>query len=600
MNNSRNFNEEKYTDFDYDAPNFGKKESRKIVDSDENNNDVTGEIHMNFDDNTLLDNSKIDNLMNNSVLLANDLDNSKLLQQEEEYLTMSSNRIISRNEKQTGQKKNLKYFFTNDRIEITFFFDVKYFMLWNKEYFKVVYPSWNLIITFDINDDIESCEKISIEKKEESKDYAKFLPRFKRNDLKNKGYRFTKKIKKLNQNIDTPFKIRIQLALYSDNSIVKISEDELYLVPSINSELNKYQFYQNMNSISTGKKIGNLLFYFVYRIGSSLDGLGDPHISKQNDLLLGSIKNLSTFKEQTDLVFSYYNIDNSDINSNGKNVDFNSIRDITDSNYINLVEAVSELKNSKVSLERLLELFISSTKLYDLYDVLKKLNIFFSKTEFCEVHLEKFKIELTLKFESIVYHSEKYDKILITYILNFLKKVFFFQSKNNKKKEPHSKKYIEKESLLLLKNFKNTMVLIKKEGLDKEIVFGAVNYIAKNVEEPKNLSFDNKSVDGDKFFIEYLIYNEDHLFLLKCMKDYYSDSLCVWPVSGVINKLLKFRKDQITSIFNFLSKNNMLTIFKEILTFHCNNSQIIANLIGILYSISDNLDIVSLFYNRKK
>lgn len=287
---------------------------------------------MNFDDNTLLDNSKIDNLINNSVLLANELDNSKLLNQEEEYLTMSSNRIISRNEKQSGQKKNLKYFFTNDRIEITFFFDIKYFMLWNKEYFKVVYPSWNLILLFDINDDPESCEKISIEKKEESKDFAKFLPRFKKDDSINKGYRFTKKIRKINQDLDTPFKIRIQLALYSDNSIVKIAEDELFLIPSINSELNKYQFYQNMNSISTGKKIGNLLFYFVYRIGSSLDGLGDPYNAKQNDLFLGSIKNLSTFKEQTDLIFNYYKVDNYDVNSNGKNVDFNSIRDITDGN----------------------------------------------------------------------------------------------------------------------------------------------------------------------------------------------------------------------------------------------------------------------------
>jgi len=41
-----------------------------------------------------------------------------------------------------------------------FYIEFHYFLLWNKEYLKGIYPDLNFILTIEINDDKSSLEKI--------------------------------------------------------------------------------------------------------------------------------------------------------------------------------------------------------------------------------------------------------------------------------------------------------------------------------------------------------------------------------------------------------------------------------------------------------
>ena len=63
-----------------------------------------------------------------------------------------------------------------------FYFEINYLLIWSKDYLKFLYPSLNLILIIEIDDDISSQEKIYLIRGDKI-DEDKYSPMLKRDDI---------------------------------------------------------------------------------------------------------------------------------------------------------------------------------------------------------------------------------------------------------------------------------------------------------------------------------------------------------------------------------------------------------------------------------
>jgi len=96
-----------------------------------------------------------------------------------------------------------------------FYFEIHYFMLWNAEYIRTVYPENNLIALLSLNDDFDTQEKIFLVKSDEK---SKFIPLLKKTDID--------KVKN-NFNINISKKLNYSLNLF-ENKIKKLKINIIY------------------------------------------------------------------------------------------------------------------------------------------------------------------------------------------------------------------------------------------------------------------------------------------------------------------------------------------------------------------------------------
>jgi hypothetical protein len=314
-----------------------------------------------------VDNNTINTLRTNSKISNNDL-----ISNLSNFDNMGNNTSYSTNMIMNNSGNNL---------EIIIYIEIKYLMIWNKEDAQNNFPEFNLMIITEFNDDVKTSEKIPLEVSEESRDYVRMVPQKKKNDLKNKSYRFSKRFpykyifKRKNESVNNslltpstqltddlsdkkPIKMKISLMNYYKEAFFLISEENIFFRIDHKLVNNKFQLYFNILSEYDHKKIGNLLFNFLYNFRESLDVVSEDKNNKNkksnsknsHDVKIDSkifnlrkhylnelksnfpdIKGLCTFKEETDLEFIYYEkINNYLVDKQTNTIMFSSINDISE------------------------------------------------------------------------------------------------------------------------------------------------------------------------------------------------------------------------------------------------------------------------------
>lgn len=358
---------------DEESSNFGKKSSNKLIRKDS--------YFVNEDNYlTLSAQNKVVKNNNNNI-------NNATNKNANAYLSFSnlkaddnntSNNNNNGNNNYTTNKKQITQNLLMNKVtkqDISIYTEIKYLMLWNKEETQTVFPEMNILLVIEINDDTSTQIKIPFEMKEESREFIKMTPKMKKNDNSNKSYRFEIKIKNVELEKKKANKFKIRVVNYYKEKFFILGEENLFF--SFYEELfgNKFQLYMNMLGYIDNKKIGNLLFNFIYesedfsrfclsnssnceknsgeiRDLSGLGGLGGLEDSSKFNSYCNNnsykkdaswkgksqsfdyfkyyfpkIDKLSTFKEETDLALLYYNRENVSIKKQSVEI-FTSINDI--------------------------------------------------------------------------------------------------------------------------------------------------------------------------------------------------------------------------------------------------------------------------------
>ena len=149
---------------------------------------------------------------------------------------------------------------------VFFYLEIQNFNFCLKDYFKNNYPEINLMLILEINDSIESQEKIFFVKSNENI----YQPIVKKKDLifqddnKSNKYRIIKPIEIIDENY--PLKISFNFYSFTNNKLLYIGSEELYLKINQENNLEKFYIYQNIYLKYVSKKIGNLSFNYCYNI----------------------------------------------------------------------------------------------------------------------------------------------------------------------------------------------------------------------------------------------------------------------------------------------------------------------------------------------
>jgi hypothetical protein len=313
---------------------------------------------------------------------------------------------------------------------IVLYFEFQYFVLWGIEYIKSIYPDNNIFILFIINDDMSTKETIFLAKSDKVEEKARYNPIVKDGA---RSYRFIKYIPR-DLFDEKPIKITLSVGLYCTGSLMPLSQEEYFVQPDKANEFSRFHIYQNTYIKHTGKKMGNVFFNFIYKH----DTIYLDDIETANAGYFGEFAKIDksiTFKENPQLQLLYYNISNSTFYFKKSDIiSFTSIHQIKE------LELSGELKGDNVTLNRLLELLDFACKKYDLFTILKMLYAFICKKEFTIDRLQIFKEKLSRLFESIIDIPDLHDRVIIPFIFDIFRTVFFKSSKPDKKK----KKYTEK------------------------------------------------------------------------------------------------------------------------------------------------------------
>lgn len=294
-----------------------------------------------------------------------------------------------------------------------------------------------------------------------------------------------------------------------------------------------------------------------------------------------------------------------------------------------------------MSLERLVDLVKLTTKSFEFYNVLKRTSSYIGIKEFTTDLLEKFKINLTNKYEIIVSNDEHYDLIILPYLLPILKTLFF-----GKIKEPIEKKKKEKfkvleslskeESLLYLKIFISSITLLNNliklyTSNNKEIKIKDKENKSKPTLPPKVLSKNTKQVDNKiysvlifkvlaflssyfeeflmitieadtfnsfNYFTELLVKNNLNLILMKLVVIFPSEHACALPSITILNKIISIKKEQKEVMANFLKTEDIKSGFKSLFANLYDNSKYFNIYLTFLSNFLDLIpvaDLISIF-----
>lgn len=210
---------------------------------------------------------------------------------------------------------------------LNFYFEFIYLMIFNKEELISTYPDLNLFIKVEINDLVNTQEKLYMQKKEESKDFMKYVPMLKKDDIKYGGYRFTREVSTTIISFSRPIKLQISIGNYYRDKFVWLSEETIYFNYNQRDEYSKFRIYQNMQNPIETKKMATVLFAFQYHLAQD-----QTQLSK-----FPMTKNLALYKADHNLIFQYYGKENTRIQPKNSK-DFSSIKDIEESKlYLNIL-----------------------------------------------------------------------------------------------------------------------------------------------------------------------------------------------------------------------------------------------------------------------
>jgi hypothetical protein len=175
--------------------------------------------------------------------------------------------------------------------------------------------------------------------------------------------------------------------------------------------------------------MGNVLFSFIYKH----DNIHFDNYEAINDYYFQefiAVEKSITFKPNPQLQLIYYDLPNVTFHfKKADNVSFTSMRDIKD------VELCEELKGDNITLSRLLELLDIACKKYDFFTILQKIHNFICKKEFTNERLQIFKEKLTIIFENIIDVVDLHDNVIIPFIFDIFRIIFFKGNEKQKKKK---------------------------------------------------------------------------------------------------------------------------------------------------------------------
>ena len=169
------------------------------------------------------------------------------------------------------------------------FLEINNFCLSQKDYFKSIYPEINLVMTLSINDCYLSQEKIYFYRTEESNNI--YFPILKKEDLKYNKYRIIKPIEMNDE--EFPIKISLGFFTFTNNKLLPMGNEEIFLTLKKDRELEKFNFYHNIYLKYINKKIGNLVFNLAYKIDEIYSNQLIEEIKKSFELL--TVKNYFFF-----------------------------------------------------------------------------------------------------------------------------------------------------------------------------------------------------------------------------------------------------------------------------------------------------------------
>lgn len=444
-----------------------------------------------------------------------------------------------------------------------------------------------------------------------------------------------------NTNSSVIHKISIQLCTYAKNRLIPISQDDMYIQIRSENQMIKYKLYKNMNSKYNNKKVGNVLFNFSYKKETSTFKNTINNSNSQcnfNSILFkhfNDVDKISTYEEESSHLFIYNNIRNLSIKQNGSICDYSKDSNFFSIHDIEEVELSGELRSNKIKLERLLELLGLVKKKYEFYEVLKKLNSYIKKKELDEEKLLQFKEKIVKRLEELTENKELcelYDQILIPYIFLTMKNLFFkpFTIKRNSQRKDSLIKFkdeiinifdmsengskenknIDKEKslILLINSFKFSFRFLEKmeKEIHTDILLSSINYIFKIFEEINKFEYPNLSITKieeclninencqikPKLLEECLFYfisnNNLHNLLIKILISHYDNQSCILPVTGILSKFLKIKKDIV--FIKLLMHEQHKENIKSILKIHEANSMIMTNIFSILCNFLDVMD----------
>lgn len=170
---------------------------------------------------------------------------------------------------------------------LIFFLEFNYFNLlkWAKDYLIGLHPELNFIVLIELDDDIRTQQKIVLIRSEEKN---KFVPMNKLQDKKT-GYRMIRFLNYSNKNYKNSHKLKIQMMTYSNDKLSELSEENIYFETNPYQEMNKFQFFNNIQSNTVMKKIGNIFFSYSYKtevLSISSENIEEMHNKYLNELVV--------------------------------------------------------------------------------------------------------------------------------------------------------------------------------------------------------------------------------------------------------------------------------------------------------------------------
>jgi hypothetical protein len=600
-----NIDDENFEDDDIDLEiqniKHSKKEEKEIGDKlDQLMSNKKENNYLSISDTSILSNNyALNNEMNNSQIHNNNYDDS----------------AFNDGDLDLNMKNISNIFFRKSYIIL--YFELQFFMFWGGEYAKTLFEGNEIIIFFQINDDPTTSEKIFLIKSEEK---YKYKPMLRKQDLKKGNYQIIKFLPLTESGIfqkgKRPIKLTVEVCIYSNGRKFSLSQDEIFFTPEPEFEMHKFQIYQNSYMKYNGKKMGNILFDFMFK----LDKLNLEENCKHEEFhskylnMLSRKEKLQTYIEDPNLQLSYYDIPNKYLKFETSSFEmFASLKDIIDLD--------AELRTDKSSLDRLLQLLSTwkDYKKYDFYNLLKRLQNQLSKNEFNEEKIILFKERLNKILEDFCKaNKESFDNIILPFIFVVLRKTFYrnvkvAQGPKGKGKDSassskslrkidvdHLKKQAQlnyRSAQLMVNVFKTSFHYIKHE-FNKDIILSALNYIYKNIEEnkPVPLSEDfSQKENGEEYFINFIVTNKKYFELCELLSFFTSEQACIIPVTSILVLIYKNRKEEAKEITKILSQDKFKMVFKDILNMHDHCTLIMNNIITILNSMLEVLKIEELF-----